>query len=83
MSLREVPKVRTTPEHAGPRVVGCSGYTLRARFNEDPSSVPYVYRAGRRLWVSTPKLHVAIHGIDAGPWTDCQGCFALGVEEAS
>lgn len=74
------PKAVSTTDHAGPRVVGCSGETLRRRFRADPASVPYVYRIGSRYYVSTPKLHRELHGTDI-PWTDCQGCWALGADE--
>lgn len=78
--MRERPPIRSTPEVAGPKVIGCSGRTLRRWYAFNPDSVPYIYRAGRRLFVSTPKLHAEIHGDAAGPWTACQGCFALGTE---
>ena len=74
------PKVTSTTDHAGPRVVGVTGTTLRHWFNEDPASVPYVYRVGNRYFVSTPLMHKTLHG-DAEPWTDCQGCWALGSDK--
>lgn len=74
------PRPFSTTSHAGPRVVGVSGDTLRRRYLDDPDSVPYVYRVGDRYFVSTPKLHAAIHGTDTS-WEDCQGCWALGSDE--
>lgn len=78
---RPVPRMRTTPETAG-SMIGCSGKTLRRRFKDDPSSVPYMYNAGKRVWVSTPKLHAALHGTDL-PWYECPGCWLLGPEPRS
>ena len=74
------PRTVSSPEHAGPRVVGCAGSTLRRQFRADPASVPYVYRIGSKVLVSTPKMHAELHGTDIA-WTDCQGCWALGAED--
>lgn len=74
------PRAVSTTDHAGPRVVGVTGQTLRRRFRADPASVPYVYQVGSRLFVSTPKLHAEIHGTETA-WSDCQGCWALGSDD--
>lgn len=74
------PRAVSTTDHAGPRVVGVSGDTLRRRFKADPASVPYVYQVGERYFVSTPKLHAAVHGTET-LWSDCQGCWALGSDD--
>ena len=71
------PRTVSTTDHAGPRVIGCSGKTLRRQFRDDPASVPFVYQIGARYFVSTPKMHETLHGTDIA-WTDCQGCWALG-----
>jgi len=77
------PRPRTSPEIGGPVLIGCSGDTLRRRFGKDPSSVPYLYRAGgRRLYVSTPLAHEFTHGTSI-PWTECAICWQLGDDSAA
>jgi hypothetical protein len=75
------PRAVSTTDAAGPKVVGCSGETLRRWFKEDKTKVHYVYQIGSRYYVSTPKMHRELHGVDI-PWTDCQGCWALGADDS-
>lgn len=75
------PRAVSTTDHAAPRVIGCTGKTLRRQYRANPEDVPYVFTVGRNYYVSTPMLHDALHGPEAGPWDRCQGCWALGSDE--
>jgi hypothetical protein len=70
------PNPRVSPEKAA-GVVGVSGDTLRRTYARDPKSVPYIYKAGRRIFVSIPLVHEHLHGLGTS-WTDCPVCWQVG-----